>query len=115
MKNIVKQIIGLGQRPAGFFCKRNYLTRFLKHRSPDTAFDSRSGFEPGSVDLPGTQNGNFYGGRYQVYGDIRADDFINENHQRCYRFRCVEPEPAGYFPELGEEPVVSSLLHHQPL
>jgi len=23
------------------------------------------------------KNGNFYGGRYQVYGDVRADDFIN--------------------------------------
>ncbi|HEY9662253.1 MAG TPA: RagB/SusD family nutrient uptake outer membrane protein, partial [Allocoleopsis sp.] len=24
------------------------------------------------------KNGNFYGGRYQVYGDIRANDFLNE-------------------------------------
>lgn len=24
------------------------------------------------------KNGNFYGGRYVVYGDIRADDFLNE-------------------------------------
>ena len=24
------------------------------------------------------KNGNFYGGRYQVYGDIRGEDFINE-------------------------------------
>jgi hypothetical protein len=26
----------------------------------------------------GLKNGNFYGGRYQVFGDIRGEDFINE-------------------------------------
>jgi starch-binding outer membrane protein, SusD/RagB family len=24
------------------------------------------------------KNGNFYGGRFQVFGDIRGEDFINE-------------------------------------
>lgn len=41
------------------------------------------------------KSGNYYGGRYQVYGDIRADDFINETTNVVTGFDVWNLNPTG--------------------
>lgn len=41
------------------------------------------------------KNGNFYGGRYQVYGDIRGEDFINETTNGVTGFDVWNLNPTG--------------------
>ena len=43
----------------------------------------------------GLKNGNFYGGRYQVFGDIRGEDFINETTNVVTGFDVWNLNPTG--------------------
>lgn len=61
-------------------CHKDYLTP-----APTTSISSSSAFStPDRVQnqvrslYSGLRSGSFYGGRYQIYNDIRADEFINE-------------------------------------
>jgi hypothetical protein len=61
-------------------CKREFL-----NPSPQTSITDVSAFStPSRISnqvlslYAALKNGNFYGGRYVVYGDIRGEDFINE-------------------------------------
>ena len=81
MKNKIKYIFGLCLCSLlTVSCNKDLLTPIPQTSITDiTAFDTpervlnqvRSMYQ-------GLKNGNFYGGRYQVYGDIRGEDFINE-------------------------------------
>lgn len=81
MKNKIKYVIGLCFCSLlTVSCNKDLLTPVPQTSITDaTAFDTpervlnqvRSMYQ-------GLKNGNFYGGRYQVYGDIRGEDFINE-------------------------------------
>jgi hypothetical protein len=61
-------------------CKREYLTPSLKTNvAADNAFDTEFRIESQALSLYGSlKSGTFYGGRYQVYGNVRGEDFINE-------------------------------------
>ena len=81
MKNKIKYIISLGFCVLlSISCEKELLTPIPQTTITDiTSFDTpervlnqvRSMYQ-------GLKNGNFYGGRYIVYGDIRGEDFINE-------------------------------------
>ncbi len=43
----------------------------------------------------GLKNGNFYGGRYEVFGDIRGEDFINETTNVVTGFDVWNLNPTG--------------------
>jgi hypothetical protein len=61
-------------------CRRELLNPIPQTSITDaTAFDTplRIANQVNSL-YSALKNGNFYGGRYQVYGDIRGEDFINE-------------------------------------
>lgn len=61
-------------------CKRSLLDPIPQTSITDaTAFDTPDRIlnQVRSI-YQAMKNGNFYGGRYVVYGDIRADDFLNE-------------------------------------
>lgn len=98
MKNIVKQIIGLGFSVLLLVsCKKELLTAVPQTSITDaTAFDSpeRVLNQVRSI-YQALKNGNFYGGRYQVYGDIRADDFINETTNGVTGFDVWNLNPLG--------------------
>ena len=81
MKKYSRYIIALS---LGLFsissCKKELLSPVPQTSITDaTAFDTpaRIASQVNSL-YQGLKNGNFYGGRYQVYGDIRGEDFINE-------------------------------------
>lgn len=63
-----------------FSCKRELLDPVPQASIADiTAFDTPERvLNQIRAVYGGLKNGNFYGGRYVVYGDIRADDFLNE-------------------------------------
>lgn len=81
MKNKIKYIVSLCLCSLlTVSCNKDLLTPIPQTSITDvTAFDTpervlnqvRSMYQA-------LKNGNFYGGRYQVYGDIRGEDFINE-------------------------------------
>lgn len=81
MKNKFKYLLGLCLCSLlTLSCNKDLLTPVPQTSITDaTAFDTpdrvlnqvRSMYQA-------LKNGNFYGGRYQVYGDIRGEDFINE-------------------------------------
>ena len=81
MKNKIKYIFGLCLCSLlTVSCNKDLLTPVPQTSITDaTAFDTpervlnqvRSMYQ-------GLKNGNFYGGRFQVYGDIRGEDFLNE-------------------------------------
>ena len=61
-------------------CKREYLDPELKTSvAADNAFDTQFRIESQALSLYGSlKSGNFYGGRYVVYGNLRGEDFFNE-------------------------------------
>ncbi|HEY1869622.1 MAG TPA: hypothetical protein VGG71_01120, partial [Chitinophagaceae bacterium] len=81
MKKYFKYIIGLSVGVISFSsCKRDLLSPVPQTVVADaTAFDTpgRIANQVNSL-YAGLKNGNFYGGRYQIYGDIRGEDFLNE-------------------------------------
>jgi len=62
-------------------CKRELLTPLPQTSIADaTAFSTPARVQGQLLSLYGSlKGGNFYGGRYVVYGDIRGEDFINES------------------------------------
>ncbi len=98
MKNKIKIIISLC-----FFilmsvsCKKEYL-RPVPQTSviPENSFDTPERMLNQVRSLyQALKNGNFYGGRFQVYGDIRADDFINETTNGVTGFDVWNLNPLG--------------------
>lgn len=81
MKNKIKYVIG--------FCLCSLLTvscnKDLLTPVPQTSITDATAFDTPERILnqvrsmyQALKNGNYYGGRYQVYGDIRGEDFLNE-------------------------------------
>jgi hypothetical protein len=64
----------------GSSCKRELLNPLPQTSVADvSAFSSAARIQAQVLSLYGAmKNGNFYGGRYVIYGDIKADNFINE-------------------------------------
>ena len=64
----------------GSSCKRELLKPLPQTSVADvSAYSSAARIQAQVLSLYGaTKNGNFYGGRYVIYGDIKADNFINE-------------------------------------
>jgi len=64
----------------GSSCKRELLNPLPQTAVADlNAFSSAARIQAQVLSLYGAmKNGNFYGGRYVIYGDIKADNFINE-------------------------------------
>lgn len=62
-------------------CKRELLTPVPQTSVADaTAFSTAARIQGQLLSLYGAlKGGNFYGGRYVIYGDIRGEDFINES------------------------------------
>ena len=82
MKKLNKYLLVLGMASAAslFSCKKDYL-----NSPPETSVADATAFDtPARVNgqlfsvYSALKNGNFYGGRYQVYGDVRGEDFIAE-------------------------------------
>src|ERR1700694_1514668 len=80
MKHQFKYILVLGFCSILGSCKREYLNPIPQTSITDaTAFDTPDRILSQVRSLyAALKNGNFYGGRYVVYGDIRGEDFINE-------------------------------------
>ncbi len=81
MKNKIKYIFSLTLVILiSSSCKRELLTPIPQTSVTDaTAFDTPDRILGQVRSLYSSlKNGNFYGGRYIVYGDIRGEDFINE-------------------------------------
>ena len=64
----------------GSSCKRELLSPLPQTSVADlNVFSSPARIQAQVLSLYGAmKNGNFYGGRYVIYGDIKADNFINE-------------------------------------
>ena len=81
MKKQIKYIIALSLvLVSGISCKKEYLTPVpLTVVSDATAFDTPERILGNVRSMYfSAKNGNFYAGRYIVYGDIRGEDFLNE-------------------------------------
>ncbi len=81
MKKINKYILAFGIFAAGLpSCKKDYLNSPPETSISDvTAFDTPARISGQLFSIYGAlKAGTFYGGRYQVYGDIRGEDFIAE-------------------------------------
>jgi starch-binding outer membrane protein, SusD/RagB family len=81
MKNKIKYLLSLSLAIIiSSSCKRDLLTPIPQTSVTDvTAFDTPDRILGQVRSLySALKNGNFYGGRYVVYGDIRGEDFINE-------------------------------------
>ncbi|MBL0181205.1 MAG: RagB/SusD family nutrient uptake outer membrane protein [Chitinophagaceae bacterium] len=98
MKNKIKVIISLSFCLAmSVSCKKEYLTPIPQTSITDiTSFDTpeRVLNQVRSI-YAALKNGNFYGGRYQVYGDIRAEEFINETTNGVTGFDVWNLNPLG--------------------
>ncbi len=81
MKNKIKYVLGLCLCSLlTVSCNKDLLTPVPPTSITDaTAFDTpeRVANQARSM-YQALKNGNFYGGRYQVYGDIRGEEFLNE-------------------------------------
>ena len=98
MKNKMKYIISLGFCALlSVSCKKELLTPVPQTSITDaTAFDSPERVLNQARSLyQALKSGNFYGGRFQVYGDIRADDFINETTNGVTGFDVWNLNPLG--------------------
>ncbi|MBS1509740.1 MAG: RagB/SusD family nutrient uptake outer membrane protein [Bacteroidetes bacterium] len=81
MKISYKYLLLAGISTATLFsCKRELLTPVSQTSITDaSAFSTPARVQAQLLSLYGTmKSGNFYGGRYVIYGDIRGEDFINE-------------------------------------
>ncbi len=81
MKKQFKYIITLGLfGMMGSSCHKNYLSPIPQTVIADvTAFDTPARvFNQVVAMYSALKNGNFWGGRYSIAGDIRAEEFINE-------------------------------------
>ena len=81
MKHTIKYIFSLGLLSLlSVSCNKDLLTPIPQTSIADvTAFDTPDRILSQVRSLyAALKNGNFYGGRYIVYGDIRGEDFINE-------------------------------------
>ena len=98
MKNKIEYIICLVFCALSFAaCKKEYLTPV-----PQTSVQDAFAFDTPERILnqvrgmyQGLKNGNFYGGRYQVFGDIRGEDFINETTNVVTGFDVWNLNPNG--------------------
>ena len=96
MKNKIKFVFSLCLLLT-ISCNKEYLTAPPQTSISDaTAFDTPERVLSQARSMyQGLKNGNFYGGRYQVYGDIRADDFINETTNGVTGFDVWNLNPTG--------------------
>jgi len=98
MKNKIKVIISLSFcLVMSVSCKKEYLTPIPQTSITDiTSFDTPERIlnQVRSI-YQALKNGNFYGGRYQVYGDIRAEEFINETTNGVTGFDVWNLNPLG--------------------
>ncbi len=81
MKNKIRNIISLSFCVLiSMSCKKELLTPIPQTSITDaTSFDTPERILNQARSMyAGLKNGNFYGGRYIVYGDIRGEEFINE-------------------------------------
>jgi starch-binding outer membrane protein, SusD/RagB family len=80
MKRFSKYTLCLVLGFSFFSCKRDLLDPVPQTSVTDaTAFDTPDRILNQVRSMYGAlKNGNFYGGRYVAYGDMRADDFLNE-------------------------------------
>jgi starch-binding outer membrane protein, SusD/RagB family len=80
MKKVSKYILCLGLGVSLISCKRELLDPVPPTSVSDaTAFDTPERVQNQVRSMyTSLKNGNFYGGRYVVYGDIRGEDFLNE-------------------------------------
>ena len=81
MKQTIKYMLSLGLLSViSLSCNKDLLTPVPQTSIADvTAFDTPDRVLSQVRGLyAALKNGNFYGGRYPVYGDIRGEDFINE-------------------------------------
>src|SRR5687767_11934845 len=80
MKQISKYILCLGMGVSLLSCKRelleplpqNSVAQAVSFETPERVLNQVRGM------YAALKNGNFYGGRYVVYGDIRGENFLNE-------------------------------------
>jgi type 1 fimbria pilin len=83
MKNFNKYVLVLGVGAMSFAsCKKELLTPIPQTSVADvSAFSTVGRIEGQLLGLySALKSGNFYGGRFVVYGDIRGEDFINETN-----------------------------------
>jgi starch-binding outer membrane protein, SusD/RagB family len=98
MKNKIKYVISFclcGM--LAISCDKDLLTAIPQTSITDiTSFDTpeRVANQARSM-YQGLKNGNFYGGRYIVYGDIRGEDFINETTNGVTGFDVWNLNPTG--------------------
>ncbi len=98
MKNKIKYIISLGLFAlVTVSCNKDALTPI-----PQTSVQDAFAFDTPERVLnqvrgmyQALKNGNFYGGRYQVFGDIRGEDFINETTNVVTGFDVWNLNPTG--------------------
>ena len=98
MKNIIKYTFSLLVIiVVSSSCKRDLLTPI-----PQTSVTDATAFETPDRILgqvrslyAALKNGNFYGGRYIVYGDIRGEEFINETTNLVTGSDVWSMNPAG--------------------
>jgi starch-binding outer membrane protein, SusD/RagB family len=98
MKNKIEYIISLVFCTLLFVsCKKDYLTPVPQTSVQDIyAFDTPERILNQVRGMyQGLKNGNFYGGRYQVFGDIRGEDFINETTNVVTGFDVWNLNPTG--------------------
>jgi hypothetical protein len=98
MKNKIEYIISLVFFALLFVsCKKDYLTPVPQTSVQDAyAFDTPERILNQVRGLyQGLKNGNFYGGRYQVFGDIKSEDFINETTNVVTGFDVWNLNPTG--------------------
>jgi starch-binding outer membrane protein, SusD/RagB family len=81
MNTVIKKIVCLGlMSTLAISCKKELLNPIPQTSITDpTAFDTPARVGNMATSLySALKNGNFYGGRYAVFGEIRGEDYINE-------------------------------------
>jgi len=97
MRKYFKYILMLSLGTSFFSCKRELLNPIPQTSITDaTAFDTPDRIlnQVRSI-YSATKSGNFYGGRYVVYGDIRGENFVNETSNLVTGFDVWNLNPAG--------------------
>ena len=97
MRKYFKYILILGWAMLFFSCKKEFLNPIPKTSITDaTAFDTPDRIlnQVRSI-YSALKNGNFYGGRYLAYGEIRGENFVNETSNLVTGFDVWNLNPAG--------------------